>query len=359
MKLSYRWRRRLVSWRRILQELTASNRGDWIWLKTKPLPVASLNRDLWRWAEPSVNYYMLMFLSGVIATLGLLANSSATIIGAMIVAPLMGPIIAMAFAVAMGNRRLLKRASFSMVTGVLLNVATAALITFVLGIDTLTAEVQVRMQPTLIDLGVALAAGAAGAYAKARKHISDALPGVAIAVALVPPLSVIGIGIASWSRTVTVGSTLLFLTNLASVIFCGALVFLAQNYGSLGRAQRGLTVSVLVIALLGLPLGFSFRDLVIKERTRSRLNLLVRERTLALRNVNIETLTVRRRQASGLLVDLEISAPSDSISAQDIDVLHGFLEDELNTPVDLNVSVIPIDRFRALTQQDSSNRQIP
>ncbi|NEQ32685.1 MAG: DUF389 domain-containing protein [Leptolyngbya sp. SIO4C5] len=351
MKLSYRWRRRLVRLRRQLWGLTESNQGDWVWLKTKPLPVATLNRELWRWAEPSVNYYMLMFLSGVIATLGLLANSSATIIGAMIVAPLMGPIIGMAFAVAMGNRRLLKRASFSMVTGVLLNVLTAMLITYLVGLDTLTTEVQVRMQPTLIDLGVALAAGAAGAYAKARKHISDALPGVAIAVALVPPLSVIGIGIASWSRTVAVGSTLLFLTNLASVIFCGALVFLAQNYGSLNRAQRGLTVSVLVLALLGLPLGFSFRDLVIKERTRARLNQLVRQRTSTLNNVDIENLTVQRQPGRGLAVELEISAPSNSISGQDIDVLHSFLEEELNTSVDLDVSVIPIDRFRSSTNQ--------
>ncbi|NJL38412.1 MAG: DUF389 domain-containing protein [Leptolyngbyaceae cyanobacterium SM1_4_3] len=287
----------------------------------------------------------------MIATLGLLANSSATIIGAMIVAPLMGPIIGMAFAVAMGNRRLLKRATFSMVTGVLLNVATATLITSIVGLDALTTEVQVRMQPTLIDLGVALAAGAAGAYAKARKHISDALPGVAIAVALVPPLSVIGIGIATWSKAVAVGSTLLFLTNLASVIFCGALVFLAQKYGSLDRAQKGLAVSVLVLALLGLPLGFSFRDLVVRERTRTHLNLLVRQQTSGLSDVGIESLSVRRRRDRGLLVNLEISAPSNSISAQDIDVLHEFLEAELNVPVDLNVSVIPIDRFRALTRQ--------
>ncbi|HEY9874891.1 MAG TPA: DUF389 domain-containing protein, partial [Candidatus Obscuribacterales bacterium] len=164
------------------------NSGEWHWLAEKPAPIASLNRSLWRGAVPSLNFYSLLFLSGVISTLGLLANSAATIIGAMIVAPLMGPIIAIAFAMISGNRRLLKRAIFTLLTGIAMTIIASIVICHLIGLSTLGSEIMARVSPTLIDLGVALAAGAAGAFAKSRKSIADALPGVAIAVALVPPL---------------------------------------------------------------------------------------------------------------------------------------------------------------------------
>lgn len=82
-----------------------TNGGKWAWLEQKPMPLKLLNRNLWRIAEPSSSYFIMLFISGVIAALGLLAGSAAAIIGAMIVAPLMGPIVGMAFAITVGNRR--------------------------------------------------------------------------------------------------------------------------------------------------------------------------------------------------------------------------------------------------------------
>ncbi|MDA0267591.1 MAG: DUF389 domain-containing protein [Cyanobacteria bacterium] len=346
MKWHYRWKRFLVALRR----LQARNQGDWFWLRSKPTPVASLNRDLWRWAEPSANYYTMLGLSGVIATLGLLANSSATIIGAMIIAPLMGPINAIAFAMAMGNRRLLKRATFTILSGILLSVLIASIITWLLGLSRLTAEIEIRMEPNLIDLGVALAAGAAGAFAKSRRHIADALPGVAIAVALVPPLSVIGIGLALPSRPVAVGAALLFLTNLASIVLSGALVFILQKYGSLRRAQQGITLSALILVCLGLPLGLSFRDLVIQEKTRSRLLELVARQTQQWGNIEINRLSVYR-QHQGLIVKLELAASITpvtvtSVTAKEVDALHQAMETTLGKAITLEVAVVPVTRFQ-------------
>ncbi|MEO0459045.1 MAG: TIGR00341 family protein, partial [Cyanobacteria bacterium P01_A01_bin.114] len=191
------------------------NSGDWHWLEGKPVSLTALNRSLWRSADPSGNYFILLFLSGVISTMGLLAGSTATIIGAMIVAPLMGPITGIAFALSVGNRRLLKRAGLSLLMGCLLTVATAYLLAAMIGLNAFNGEITSRTSPTLIDLVIARAAGAAGSFAKTRRGVADALPGVAIAVALVPPLSVIGIGLALASQSVTVGSTVLFTTNLA------------------------------------------------------------------------------------------------------------------------------------------------
>lgn len=341
MGIFYRWKRWLVR----LRQFQASNSGDWAWIRSKPVPFVALNRDLWRWAEPGLNYYMLLLLSGVISTLGLLANSSATIIGAMIIAPLMGPITSVAFAIAMGNRRLLKRASLTILSGVGVTILTAALITFFMGLDRLTPEIRIRVQPTLIDLGVALAAGAAGAFAKSRQRVADALPGVAIAVALVPPLSVIGIGIAMPSKTVALGSTLLFVTNLAGVIFSGALIFLWQDYGSPKRARQGLTISSLILLVLGIPLGLSFHDLVLQEHTQSQLSALIRERAAELGNAEIQSLSVQR-QNQQLRVSLELTTDFQGISAQEAELIHQQMEDRLRRQIDLDLSVTPIRRYR-------------
>lgn len=221
------WGKKKFAW------LWESNSGDWPWLAEKPMPIAGLNRQLWRGAVPSISFYVLLSLSGIIATLGLLANSAATIIGAMIIAPLMGPIIAIAYSMVTRNQRLLKRSSYTLVKGILLTVGISMLIAKLVGIRTFGSEIVGRVSPTLLDMGVALAAGAAGSYATSRRSIGNALPGVAISVALVPPLSVVGIGLAMNSHSTSVGASLLFLANLSGIIFSGALVFLCQRYGSL------------------------------------------------------------------------------------------------------------------------------
>lgn len=320
------------------------NSGDWHWMANNPLPLKSLNRSLWRGADPSFNYYMLLFLSGVISTLGLLAGSTAAIIGAMIVAPLMGPITGMAFAITMGNRRLLKRSGLAVLTGAVLTVGTAYLICSVVGLNTLNSEILQRTRPTLIDLAIGLAAGAAGSFATTRREVADALPGVAIAVALVPPLSVIGIGLAFGNQSVFIGSTLLFVTNLAGIILSGGLVFIWQDYGSIKRAKRGLTASTLVIALLGIPLGLSMRDLVIEERARSLVSTLVRRETETFKNTDIRQLRVRAYRDT-LNVDLEVATTVDSISANQINLVHDFLEQKLERPINLNVSIFPVREF--------------
>lgn len=344
--MQFSYKRFLVWWRQRFRRVSQSNSGDWTWLASKPATIVGMTRSLWRSAAPSSSYYTLLLLSGVIATLGLLANSSATIIGAMIVAPLMGPILGIAFSMVMGNRRLLKRSMLSVVTGVLLTILTAAIIAQVIGLETLTAEARSRIRPTLIDLGVALAAGSAGAFAKSRRGIADALPGVAIAVALVPPLSVIGIGIAQGLKDVTLGATLLFATNLTGIIFSGGLMFLWQRYGSIERAQRGLMVAISTLVVLGIPLGLSFQDLVMRERIYSQVSRIIRQRTLTFGRTEIRSLSAARRQ-NELIVDLEVAARPDEVSERRVNLVRDLLEQELQRSIILNVTVIPIQRIQS------------
>lgn len=329
---------------RKVSRLWSINGGEWHWLDEKPLALKLLNRSLWKGADPSLSYCVMLFISGVIAALGLLAGSTAAIIGAMIVAPLMEPIVAMAFAITMGNRRLLKHAGLSVLTGSLMCVMTAYFICEILGITTLNPEILQRTQPTLIDLAIGLAAGAAGSFAKTRREIADALPGVAIAVALVPPLSVIGIGLALGSQAVTVGSTLLFLTNLGGIVLSSGLVFIWQGYGSIRRAQKGLTASTIMIMLLGIPLGISMRDLIIEEKTRSLVSRLVRVDAYTFRDTDIRRLSVKS-EGKKLQVTLEVAAPEGSISGAQVNMVHEFLERELERPISLNVSIFPVQEY--------------
>ncbi len=168
-------------------------------------------------------------LSGAIATLGLALDSSAVVIGAMLVAPLLAPIMGLSLALAVGDARLAVQ-SFAVVAGSLIVViATAAILTALLPFHTVTLEISSRIHPTTLDLGVAVFSGLVGALVTvARGHrLSAAIPGVAVAVALIPPLAVAGFGMAAgWRTEVVWGSLLLLGANLAGIVLSGVLVFL-------------------------------------------------------------------------------------------------------------------------------------
>ena len=323
------------------KQLWQLDNGEWHWIKEKATPIASINRSLWRLSVPSFNFHFMLLLSAIISTLGLLANSVAIIIGAMIIAPLMGPIVAIAYSVAMGNRKLLRRSSLTLLKGISLTIVASWLTASIIGLETVESEILSRTNPTLIDFGIAMAAGMAGAFTQTRRSIADAIPGVAIAVALVPPLSVIGVGLALGEQAIALGSSLLFLTNLICIVFFGSLVFLFQSYGNIDRAKKGLALSTIVMFCLGVPLTLSMRELIIKKNVTSQIsNLIVRE-TEMLTGVDIRLITVIP-QGNYLQVSLEIAAPFDSVSQAEIDRLKTTLAQEIGRRISLRVEIIPL-----------------
>ena len=188
------------------------------------LMVAPSATATWRFA-------VLMFLSSMVAAIGLLQNSAAVVIGAMMIAPLMAPIMGIAACLIMGwGRRLLTGlalVSMSALGAIAVGWLFATLLTAE-GTE-LTSQVVERSSPDIRDLLVALGAGAAGAYATVHKKISGALPGVAVAVALVPPLAAIGVLLGYGQPQLARGATLLFLTNLVGIVLMAAVVFLATG----------------------------------------------------------------------------------------------------------------------------------
>lgn len=352
-KLKSLLQERLLAQKLRLLQYWQRNRNKWPWLLEKPVSNSHLSRRLALASVPSFGFYFLLFLSSVISTLGLLADSVAVIIGAMIIAPLMRPIITTAYAIVVANQKLLRRSILTILISTILAIATSFFTAYVLGLKSTNPEIIARANPSLIDLGIAIAAGTAGAFANSRRHIADALPGVAISVALVPPLSVIGIGMSLGRGDVTTGALVLFLTNLIGIIFSGSLVFLLQRYGSLEKAKHGLSISLVILTLLLLPLGLSLEKLLVKESARRSIEVLIRRQTVTFSRTDIRSLRVSP-QGNAWFVEMEVAAPLGSISQYQVELVQKFLTAELDKAVNLEVRVIPIDVLEASNSNGSS-----
>ena len=169
--------------------------------KPHPAKIQEIHSGLSEESNLDIYYLTLTIGSCIIATFGLLSNSAAVIIGAMIVAPLMLPIRSLAFAALAGNIDLFRKSVTAITVGTLISIAIAWLLGFLVRIPEFGSEVLSRSEPTLIDLGIANAAGAIAGFAKVEPKVSSSLAGTAIAVALMPPVCVIGLGVllTKWS----------------------------------------------------------------------------------------------------------------------------------------------------------------
>jgi uncharacterized hydrophobic protein (TIGR00271 family) len=181
--------------------------------------------------DAHTSYWVVLILAGAIAALGLALNSAAVVIGAMLIAPLLAPVVGLALALAMGDGRLAVETGLIVLVSTLAVVATGALLTVALPspFRTLTPEIASRARPTTLDLAIAGFSGLAGAAITVTRsrRLSGAAPGVAVSVALVPPLAVAGFGIGSgWHWSIVRGSLLLYGANLAGIVMSAMAVFL-------------------------------------------------------------------------------------------------------------------------------------
>lgn len=217
-------------------------------------------------------YSFMLFSACGIAALGLLQSSVAVIIGAMLISPLMGPIMAMGMALARLDTRAFRAAAATLVIGAALSIAASILIVWISPLKDATPEILSRTRPTLLDLIVALLSGFVGAYLTINRK-GGAIAGVAIATALMPPLAVVGYGLATANWQIAGGAMLLFLTNVVSIL--GAVYGVARRYGFRPQAREGRaweTWALLgVMVALCVPLAVSLRSMVIEARETVRV----------------------------------------------------------------------------------------
>ena len=220
---------------------------------------------LWRFA-------IFMSLATAIATFGIATDSTAVVIGAMLIAPLMAPILGVSAGLINGRLRSASWSGLIALGGIVGTVVLAWLLSAVIpNIQTVISNGQVtsRTSPNLLDLAIAIAAGAAGAYGVSRIEGSDALPGVAVSIALVPPLAVIGITLRAEDFSGAAGASLLFLTNLFSIILMAGLVFLLVGYGEWirlyqrkDRIRTSFALVALGAILITIPLALTGQSIL-------------------------------------------------------------------------------------------------
>lgn len=227
------------------------------------------------------NLWVLVFAI-FIASLGLNVNSTAVIIGAMLISPLMGPIIGMGLSVGINDFELLKRSLKNYLVATIISVLTATLYFLLTPLDEAQSELLARTSPTLYDVLIALCGGAAGIVALATKGKGNVLPGVAIATALMPPLCTAGFGIATGNVFYFLGAFYLFFINtvfiaLATYIGVRMLKFKTKEFVDPNRQKKVKKYIIIIVIVTMIPSGFMTYNIVKTSVFKSNVSKFVKE----------------------------------------------------------------------------------
>ncbi len=294
------------------------------------IPVIQLRESLVKESQLTQNYLGLIISSCLIATFGLVINSTAVIIGAMIIAPLMLPLRGFSFATLEGDWLLLRNSFISITAGSLIAIGCSYLAGLAIGLPSFGSEVASRTQPTLIDLLIAIVAGSISGYSKIRPAIGDAIPGTAIAVALMPPLCVIGLTLSQENWQLAQGATLLYLTNLIGINFACLIVYVLGGYAGSNELTRNISWSIsgLMIVLLGVPLGISFWQLLDK----AKVDLTIPRALVYIQRPDITIISSEvNLQNKPPSIFLRVQA-TDSVTPQEVTEIEKLLEKQLGQP---------------------------
>lgn len=328
--------------------------------------LAKIYESVSREGRPRISFYMMVILACTIVTLGLLTNSSTVIIGAMLISPLMAPIIAGSLAITLGDGKLAKSAFQAEFSGLLLTIAMSALITTFSPSQALGSEILALTKPTLYDLFIALAAGAAGSYVICFRQGGGAvLPGAAISIALMPPLSVTGIGLAMGQGSIALGGFLLFLANLAAINLSSSLVFYLAGFSSQfsleNRVARNvykrLLISMVFTILISIPLFLIMSQAIHQNKVNSVIQQVIFEKITELKNAGIVNCEFKE-EANKYYVNAVIRS-SEQVDHQLVKRLENSLERFLKKPTKVNMQVVLVQEINPELPKDLRAKEIP
>lgn len=184
--------------------------------------------------SPRPDFFLMVVLSVAMATFGVLLDSAAVVIGSMLIAPILYPILSFALGVAILDWKLISRSLFTTIKSVIMAVLATAIITFIFvpysGSPSQNMEILARLEPGIISFAVAVVAGFVASFALVKPHLSETLPGIAISVSLIPPLAVSGVGFALFDWEIMIQSLVLFGLNILGIILASFTVFFLMNF---------------------------------------------------------------------------------------------------------------------------------
>ena len=307
-------------------------------------------------------WWVMLALSVSIATFAVLQDSTAVVIGAMLIAPLMTPILGLAGAVVNGWRHRAASSAFLVAGGVVAAIALAYLIAaWVPELVSFEANSQIvsRVSPTFVDMLIALAAGAAGAFATVNRRVSSSIAGVAIAVALVPPLGVVGVSLENQRWDDAFGSFLLFMTNFVSIVLAAAAVFVLAGFAESARLRKNrrqvvstLAPFVALALVILVPLVFTAEGILATANQQNTAQRVVADWIGEESEVRVQAVGVDGDVVSVSLAGSDAIPPVRDLQAQ--------LSDELDQPVSVVVDYTPsaeitVDETGDVTRDDRAD----
>lgn len=305
-------------------------------------------------SDPKPSFYALVALSSVIAAFGLLLNSTAIVIGAMLIAPLMMPIFGIAMALAVGDTRMFRAAGISEIFGVILCIGLSCLIGWSSLDVGLGSEILARTKPTTYDILVAVAAGLAGAYSLLDERVNAALPGVAISTSLVPPLATCGLCLAHGRFDLALGGFLLFFANFLAIQLSSAAIFLYYGFSledktmeegsgvhalySLPVFLRRFALSLVLLTAVGIFMTHTLYTSIQEQRfathLKAALNTELKKRTGA------QLAELHLKRGSDALQTVAIVYTPQEYLPREVKTIEQSLNTELNSKIHLIIRSI-------------------
>jgi uncharacterized hydrophobic protein (TIGR00271 family) len=321
----------------------------WLAKKASKIDHAEVLKDIYLDSSITASYFLILTIANWIALSGLITNSAAVIIGAMLISPLMSPILNIGFAFITGDRFVWLKSLKKIVFGVALTLVTAAIATYLSPLKEVTNEILSRTRPNLYDLIIALLAGAAGAAALCtKKNYLTIVPGVAIATAVIPPLSVAGFGIGTWNVRIFAGGFFLFFTNFVAIIIATCVVFFIYGFRpavvgeeSLVQLKRRVSVLASVLFVISLPLLYTLHQSIAEVRLRGTIESVLKNNLNREGLSHLATFSYFQRKDRGLDIKCIVNTVSymkeDQVAAVETNLKEG-----LKREVKLNMEQIQV-----------------
>jgi uncharacterized hydrophobic protein (TIGR00271 family) len=318
---------------------------EYLAFKTEMVNHQGVIREVAGGVERSWIYYLMLLTAGLIALLGLLTNSVAVVIGAMLISPLMTPIISSSLALTIGDLHLARRAFRTIAVSVFLTILVCALVTLISPLKEPTAEIMARVRPNIYDLFVAVLSGIVGAVALCTKrNYLITATGVAVATAVIPPLSVVGYGLGTGQVILALGGFLLFFTNFVAIVLTSDLVFFVMGFRTSYvetiqySPRRRLLIIAGLLLLISIPLVYTLVVDLKKVNTVKRIERVLKKH-LNREDVSHLTGYAYQDRMGKLLIRATVNTISfigEPIEKQ----MQTELTENLKTPVDLKLEQV-------------------
>jgi uncharacterized hydrophobic protein (TIGR00271 family) len=291
------------------------------------------------------SYIGLALISSLVATFALLIDDLAVLIGAMLIAPFLTPALGVGMGLIKGDGEMLKRGLINLLIGIIVGIIASAFIALIFPIKELSEAITDRSAPTLVQLAIAVLAGGAAAFSYAYRKIRAVLSGAFVALALVPPISIIGIGLAFLNFELVGGASLLLLANVIGLTLAAVLVFFLFGFRPISRPDNirdvkiGITWLASLFLIIALPLGYIFQTIITDINRENTAQKVIETQFEGALNTSINELSVKK---SGEKITVGFTIRSDGeVDNTKIRNIKSQLENKYGQPVEIDAKLIP------------------